>query len=102
MLGYVDPKRKYIGRVLSYTDCINMGCLSLKPLSKVIGLCKAHYLLVDDNIANVLINRDNAILISPYKGDPSDTELLKLTHFLIDQQDKPDITTSVNTLYYDL
>jgi hypothetical protein len=101
MLGCIDPKRRYIRHVLSYTDCINIGFLSLKPIRRIMGLNKAHYLLVDDNIANVLINKDNAILISPYKGDPQDTELLKLTHFLLDQHDKSDIASGINKLYYD-
>jgi tellurite resistance protein len=63
------------------------------------GLVKGNYLLIDDNIANVLINKGHSILISPYTGNSEDSELLKLLNFLQEQKDLSDITANIEQLY---
>jgi 5'(3')-deoxyribonucleotidase len=63
------------------------------------GLVKGNYILVDDNIANVLINKGHSILISPYIGNSEDSELLKLLNFLQEQKESSDITKDIEQLY---
>jgi hypothetical protein len=99
MLKLVDPNGRYINTILSFENCVNYKGMVLKPLQRVEGLIKGKYIFIDDNIANVLMNKGNSILISPYKGNCHDIELLKILYYLLDQSKFADITKSIDSLY---
>ena len=63
------------------------------------NLDKRKYLLVDDNIVNVMVNKGNSILISPYVGDPLDVELGKLMDFLSMAMESSDITKCIPMIF---
>ena len=73
--------------------------LVLKPLKRVVGLDEKCYVIIDDNIANILVNKGNGILISPYDGSSDDFELLKISNFLLGKNDKDDIRDGIDSLY---
>ena len=98
ILKLVDPY-EYISSILSFENCINYKSMVLKPLQRVEGLIKGKYVFIDDNIANVLVNKGHSILISPYKGNFQDIELLKILNYLLDQCKFGDITKSIDSLY---
>ena len=98
-MKHIDPKDKYINAILSFDDCVSYQGIVLKPLQRVKGLVKGNYLLVDDNIANVLINQGSSILISPFRGSPDDSELLKLLNFLQEQKESSSIASNIEQLY---
>ena len=99
VLKLVDPYGRYVSSVLCFEDCMCYKSMIVKPLKRVAGLVEGKYILIDDNIANVLINKGNSILISPYRGNSHDTELLKILNFLVSQCYCVDITKSIDSLY---
>ena len=94
-----DPFRKYIGGCLTYFDCLSYKGLRLKIIKGNIGIDPTKYVLIDDNIMNVLANRDNAILILPYNGDQKDTELNTLSDFLISKAEVEDIRSEITQIF---
>ena len=94
-----DPFRKYISGCLTYYDCLSYKGLRLKIIKGNIGIDPANYVLIDDNIMNVLANKENAILILPYHGDKSDSELNALSNFLVSKVEASDIRNEISEIF---
>lgn len=63
------------------------------------GISEKSYLLIDDNIVNVMANIRNSILISPYIGNPLDMELSKLMEFLTATSKDNDMRESIPLIF---
>lgn len=63
----------------------------VKPLKKVKrnGYNLERILIIDDSPHKFKLNYGNAIYPKPYKGEPEDSELLKLIDYLVSIKDEP-------------
>lgn len=57
------------------------------------GFVMEQVLIVDDTPAKARANYGNAVYVSPFTGDASDTELLQLGDYLLSLKECPDVRT---------
>ena len=83
-MDIVDPSRKYIKKILSREQCIDLHSLFLKDLrlGAVDGVDLENVLLVDNYIHSFAMNLEQGIPIKPFYGDSQDRELLHLLDLL--------------------
>ena len=94
-----DPFRKYITGCLTMQDCCVFKGLVIKILKGIKDLDPASYILIDDNILNIIANKANSILISPYYSDRSDSELMVIADFLETRSQSVDIRKCITEIF---
>jgi hypothetical protein len=99
IIEVIDPTHIWIRAALCKEDCISKNGLLLKVINGYDKIGSCNYVLVDDNIANVMANEGNSILICPYKDDSNDIELYKLMNFLLSLADTVDIRKEIRQLF---
>ena len=83
---------------MAIAECVQHKGLIVKSLNGF-GLDIHRYLMVDDNFYSIAANPTNSILISSYKGDQKDSELLYLMKFLIVKCDTVDIRKEIDDIF---
>jgi TFIIF-interacting CTD phosphatase-like protein len=99
IIDVLDPAHYWIKAALCKEDCISKNGLLLKVINGYDKISSRNYILVDDNIANVMANEENSILICPYKDDNNDIELYKLMNFLLCIVNTDDIRKEIRQVF---